>query len=62
MNPCARCGIEDRDVRLSLVNLAREAVRDGRRHTGPDYAHEFRCRDRDACSERYVRTVTKETA
>ena len=49
-------------MRLSLVNLAREAVRDGRRHTGPDYAHEFRCRDTDACAIRYLRTVTKETA
>jgi hypothetical protein len=59
---CGRCGVEDRPdrLRLSLVNLAREARQDGRQHTGPDYANEVRCRDREACSERARRTPPPE--
>lgn len=52
MNTCGRCGWRGPEVRLSLVNLAREAIRAGRRHEGPDYTHDYRCRDRAACDER----------
>jgi hypothetical protein len=59
VNTCERCGITDRPdrLRLSLVNLAREAVRDGRQYDGPDYAHQVRCRDKDACEERVRRSA-----
>ena len=58
MKTCDRCGITDRSdrIRTALVNRAREAVRDGRRHDGPDYAHEERCADREACEARRERT------
>jgi len=54
MNTCGRCGHQDRDpfVRLSIVNLAREARRDGRPYTGPDFDHGYRCRDKAACDQR----------
>lgn len=45
---CGRCG-SDRDVRLTLANLAREARLEKRQHTGPDFDHAYRCRPcRDA--------------
>ena len=47
-----RCDATSPAVRLSLVSLAREAVHEGRRHVGPDYAHEYRCSDRAACLDR----------
>ena len=54
MNTCGRCGYQDREpyVKLSLVALFREARRDGRKHTGPDYDHGYRCRDTEACDQR----------
>ena len=54
VNTCGRCGYQDRDpyVRHTLINLAREARRDGRRYDGPDYDHGYRCRDREACDQR----------
>lgn len=61
MNTCDRCGMTSRDVRMSLVNLAREAIHEGRRHTGPEYDHEYRCADRDACRAR-VRQSKENTA
>ena len=43
---CGRCGTQarDADVRSTIANLAREARRDGRPHTPPDFAVEARCR------------------
>ena len=54
---CTRCHLTDRPdrFRMSLVNLAREAVHDGSHHTGHDYAFLIRCTDREACSERVRR-------
>jgi hypothetical protein len=54
VNVCGRCGYADRDpyVRLSLINLAREARRDGHPYDGPDYDHGYRCRDTEACDQR----------
>jgi len=55
---CTRCGVEDRPdrLRLSLVNLEREARQDGRPYDGPAYDHAVRCRDRAACAERVRRS------
>lgn len=55
MTRCERCGWQDRAdrFRTSLVNLEREARRDGRDHAGPEYDHQVRCIDRDACEGRY---------
>jgi len=50
---CERCGDRNPTVRMSLVNLARESRHDGRAHIGPDYGHELRCADREACTRRY---------
>lgn len=52
MKTCDRCGDRNPTVRMSLVNLAREARHEGRTYTGPDYAHEHRCADREACAKR----------
>lgn len=54
MNVCGRCGHQDRHpfVRLSLINLAREARRDGRTYDGPDFDFGERCWDKDACDQR----------
>ena len=52
LHTCGRCGQEDRDVRLAFVNLEREARQDGREHTGPEYDHAYRCREREACAQR----------
>jgi hypothetical protein len=59
VSTCTRCNQTDRPdrFRLSLVNLAREARHEGRTHVGPDYSHELRCRDREACDRR-VREAT----
>lgn len=52
MNECGRCGVVDRDVRLSLTNRHRELRQDSLPIEGPEYEHGWRCRDRDACRER----------
>ena len=54
LQTCGRCGWQDRDphVRLSLVNLAREAREDAGMHYGSDYSHELRCQDKAACRAR----------
>jgi len=52
VNECGRCGAVDRDVRMSLVNLEREARQEGLPHAGSDYSHELRCRDKAACLAR----------
>ncbi len=54
MNVCGRCGLvgRDSDVRMALVNAAREARKDGRQYDGPDYDHGYRCLDKAACDQR----------
>lgn len=53
---CVLCGNADpRDLRLSLVDVAREAARLRRPHAGPDYVHAHRCIDRAACRTRAAR-------
>lgn len=55
MTPCERCGNTDtRELRVSLVNLEREARHDGREYDGPPYSHEVRCKDKAACERRYL--------
>ena len=52
---CGRCGaMESREnpLRMSLVNLAREAREDGYAHAGADYSTQERCVDRDSCRKR----------
>lgn len=53
---CVLCGNADpRDLRESLVDVARQMHRLGRPHAGPDYVHAHRCRDREACRVRAAR-------
>ena len=53
---CGRCGAQETHehrLRLSLVNLEREAREDGYlSYPGSNYSHEERCVDRDACRAR----------
>ena len=52
---CGRCGVHEAHetpLRMSLVNLEREAREDGYVHAGSDYSHELRCVDRVACRAR----------
>lgn len=60
MNECDRCGIEARDVRLTWVNLEREARADGRPYVPPPFGLEHRCPDKEACRERAKRVTEAE--
>lgn len=55
MTTCARCGWHDRQdrFRMSLVALGREARREGLLYAGPEYDHQVRCVDREACERRH---------
>lgn len=57
MTACQRCGNTGRpdQLRLSLVNLEREARQDRVAYEGPSYDHQVRCRDRKSCDERAMR-------
>ena len=52
---CGRCGAEEsraNPIKLSLVNLSREAREDGYPNYAAEYDHGERCVDRDACRVR----------